>query len=213
MFCGLLFGSIFSGLLYGIHIFAAFLMVVIILMQAAKGGGLSGAFGAGVGSSPLFGAGTSTVLVRTTAVLAVIFTITCISLAALQARKSPIPKEKKYTEDVGEKPTGKEEPAATAQEGAGEKKEESPLSPVEGGAEKVAPAEEKALSPVEAGGKVKEKGAAGTGKLAPPGEKALSPVEASGEAKKKGAAKSESPSPPEEKALSPVEAGGEAPSS
>lgn len=56
------------GLMVGIHVLVAALLMLVILMQAAKGGGLSGAFGTGAGSSPLFGAATSSVLVRTTTV-------------------------------------------------------------------------------------------------------------------------------------------------
>lgn len=192
LFYGLLIGSIFTSLLYGIHIFVAFIMIVIILMQASKGGGLSGAFGTGTGSSPLFGAATSTVLVRTTTVLAVIFAITCLSLATIQARRSPIPKAKKSTEEVEKETTGKEEPPVAVEKEAAEKKEE-----------------EGALSPVEAGAEEKEKGAAEGEEPSPPEEKPLSPVEAEPEVKEKGAAQGEEPSLPKEKPLSPVEGDGE----
>jgi len=175
-------------------------MIVIILMQASKGGGLSGAFGTGAGSSPLFGAATSSVLVRTTTVLAVIFAVTCISLAAIQAKRSSFVKGE-GKEDKGkvstmatEKKEGLAAPEGEAVEG---KEGEGAPSPVE----------EKVLSPVEAGPEGEKEGAPEGVKPSPPEEKPLSPVEAGAAGKEDGAVKSEKPLPPEEKALSPVEAG------
>ena len=189
----------FYGLLIGLHILAAILLIIIVLMQAAKGGGLSGAFGTGMGSSPLFGAATSTVLVRTTTVLAIVFAITCISIATIQSRRATVMR--------GIKQSQKKAATETAKEGAAaEEKEEAALSPVEGGGEKQAslsPVEagqekQPALSPVEAG--EQEKGQAGTEREKPSELPELSPVEAEREKKEPKPA----PAEPEE-SMSPVE--------
>ncbi len=192
MFSVTLLGSIFLSMLYGLHIFVAFLMVVIILMQAAKGGGLSGAFGTGMGSSPLFGAATSSVLVRGTTILAIIFAITCISLAAIQSSRSTFGgKGKKQKEAVATEEGAVSAPEEDEAEGEGQ---------AEGA---TSPSEEKALSPVEA-----EAGPLERREPSLPEEKTLSPTEAEGEADS-GATAAEAPSPVGEKPLSPVEAGGE----
>jgi len=77
----------FYTLLVIIHVIASALMILLILMQSSKGEGLSGAFGMGTGSSALFGADTATVLTKGTVVLAVIFAITCLSIALIQTHR------------------------------------------------------------------------------------------------------------------------------
>lgn len=68
-----------------IHILAATLLVIVILIQRGRGGGLVESF-AGVES--MFGTKTSQFLTRATAVVATIFLFTSISLAFLAARQS-----------------------------------------------------------------------------------------------------------------------------
>jgi preprotein translocase subunit SecG len=126
----------FYGLLVGIHVLVAALLMLVILMQAAKGGGLSGAFGTGMGSSPLFGAATSSVLVRTTTVLAVIFALTCISIAAIQSKRASVVGKgmKQPKREATVQPPDKAEASSAAKEGAATEKKEETLSPVEAGA-------------------------------------------------------------------------------
>jgi len=81
-------------LLLIIHIVVAVLMCIVILMQSAKGEGLSGAFGMGQGTSTFFGADTANVLVKITTALAVIFMLTSLSLAYIKARKASSVTEK-----------------------------------------------------------------------------------------------------------------------
>ena len=75
-------------LLLIIHIVVAVLICIVILMQSAKGEGLSGAFGLGQGTTSFFGADTANVLVKITTVLAVLFMVTSLSLAYIQAQKA-----------------------------------------------------------------------------------------------------------------------------
>ena len=63
-------------------------LVLVILMQAAKGGGLAGAFG-GMGSSAVFGGRqAATFLGKATVYLAVAFMLNCLILAVLSKTTS-----------------------------------------------------------------------------------------------------------------------------
>lgn len=73
------------GLIIAIHVITCLLLIVVILIQAGRGGGLVESL-AGVES--VFGTKTSAFLTKATSVLAVLFFITCISLALLSARQS-----------------------------------------------------------------------------------------------------------------------------
>lgn len=65
-----------------IHILVCIFIIVAVLMQASKGGGLAGAFGgAGGQAGAMFGgAGAGTFLSKLTTWLAVVFFLTCILL-------------------------------------------------------------------------------------------------------------------------------------
>ena len=64
-----------------VHILVCLILVVSILLQASKGGGLSTAFGGGGGGTAMFGgAGAATFLSKVTTFLAVAFFLTCIGL-------------------------------------------------------------------------------------------------------------------------------------
>ncbi len=73
------------GLVIAIHIIACTLLIIIILIQAGRGGGLVESFSS---VESMFGPKTNTFLTRTTTVLAILFFLTCISLAFLSARQS-----------------------------------------------------------------------------------------------------------------------------
>jgi preprotein translocase subunit SecG len=67
-----------------IHYLVCALMVIVILLQSGKGGGLAGAFGGG-GSTIFGGRGAGTVLTRATMVLGGMFFLTCLSLALMSS--------------------------------------------------------------------------------------------------------------------------------
>ena len=68
-------------LLLIVHVLICLVLIVSILLQASKGGGLSTAFGGGGGGTAMFGgAGAATFLSKMTTVLAVAFFLTCIGL-------------------------------------------------------------------------------------------------------------------------------------
>ena len=74
-----------TNLILGIHITASLLLILIVLMQSAKGGGLGGAFG-GV-TETAFGAQAGTFITRLTTTLAILFMITSLTLAVLSSKK------------------------------------------------------------------------------------------------------------------------------
>ena len=72
-----------------VHIIACILLIVIILLQTGKGAGMGAAFGSG-GSQTLFGSsGGSSFMNRVTTTVAVIFMVTCLSLAYISTHRQP----------------------------------------------------------------------------------------------------------------------------
>lgn len=77
-----------------LHLISAIALIAIVLLQAGKGGGLSGAFGSGMGSETLFGARTGDVLTRATAVVATVFLSSALFMAYLSTKSgSSVAKE------------------------------------------------------------------------------------------------------------------------
>ena len=74
------------ALLTTIHVLVAFILILIVLLQSARGTDLAGAFG-GMGSQTAFGPrGTATFLSKATVVLAGIFMLSSLALAILSNR-------------------------------------------------------------------------------------------------------------------------------
>lgn len=67
-----------------LHTFCALLIMVVILMQSGRGGGLTEAFSS---AESIFGPKTNVFMVRVTVVLASIFLVTSVVLAHLSAKK------------------------------------------------------------------------------------------------------------------------------
>lgn len=78
------------GILLFIHILVCFGVILIVLLQAGKGAGLSSAFGLGGGESFFGGRGPALFLEKLTTGCAVLFMITCLSLSlyAMKRRSS-----------------------------------------------------------------------------------------------------------------------------
>jgi len=71
----------------GIHVIVCVLLIIAVLMQSSKGGGLSGAFG-GMGSQAVMGGReTASFLSKSTTYLAVTFMLTSLFLAFLSTGK------------------------------------------------------------------------------------------------------------------------------
>ena len=73
------------GFVLTIHILVALFLIVVILLQGGRGGMGEALGGAAVQS--LFGGGANTVMTKLTAVVAGLFVVTCLSLAALSTAR------------------------------------------------------------------------------------------------------------------------------
>jgi preprotein translocase subunit SecG len=67
-----------------VHSLVCVLLLLAVLMQAGRGGGLTEQF---QGAESVFGAQTNVFMVRTTSILATIFFITCLLLAFMSSRQ------------------------------------------------------------------------------------------------------------------------------
>lgn len=74
------------GLVIAIHIIACIILIVLILLQAGRGGGLSETFG-GESSQTIFGTKVSVFLTRATVVAACLYLITCMVLGIMTSRR------------------------------------------------------------------------------------------------------------------------------
>ena len=82
--------SILTGVLFTVELACAILLIGIILIQQSKREGGLGAIGGGMTES-VFGAATGNILTRTTVILASIFLVTTLVLAALASHRSKAP--------------------------------------------------------------------------------------------------------------------------
>ncbi len=74
------------GIVIAIHVIVSLVLIAVILLQAGRGGGLSESFG-GSSTQTLFGTKTSVFLTRATTAAAIIYIITCLTLAVLTSHR------------------------------------------------------------------------------------------------------------------------------
>ncbi len=75
------------AILIVVHVIVSIFLIGVILLQAGRGGGLADSFG-GSQMQSLFGTKSTTVLTRMTTVCAVVFILSCLSLAIISSRRS-----------------------------------------------------------------------------------------------------------------------------
>lgn len=100
------------GILTLIHVIVCIGLIGIVLIQAGRGGGLSETFS---GAESIFGTKTNALLTRATSIFAVIFFITCLTLAFVskQHSKSLIEGKKISTKAKVQETKPQEAPATT----------------------------------------------------------------------------------------------------
>ena len=74
------------GLVIGIHVISCLILIVVILLQAGRGGGLSETFG-GEQSQTIFGTKVSVFLTKATIVAACLYLLTCLGLGMMTTRR------------------------------------------------------------------------------------------------------------------------------
>ncbi|RJP28934.1 MAG: preprotein translocase subunit SecG [Candidatus Omnitrophota bacterium] len=74
-----------TGLIIALHVIVCILLIIIILVQRGRGGGLVDTFS---DVESMFGTKTPAVLTRVTTILSVLFFITCLSLALFAANRN-----------------------------------------------------------------------------------------------------------------------------
>lgn len=75
----------FYGILIFSHIFVCIGLIIIVLVQAGRGGGLAESFSS---AESIFGTKTNIFLTRATMLFAIIFLTTCLTLAFLSKQRS-----------------------------------------------------------------------------------------------------------------------------
>jgi preprotein translocase subunit SecG len=78
--------GLFIGLIVTVHVAVCIGLMISILLQSGKGGGLAGAFGGGSSQTLFGGRGAAGFLSRATTVLAVVFFVTSLTLGLYSAR-------------------------------------------------------------------------------------------------------------------------------
>lgn len=73
-----------EGLIFFVHVITCVLIIVVILMQSGRGGGLTEGFAS---AESMFGAHTNEFMIKATTVLAAVFLVTSLTLAVLSAKK------------------------------------------------------------------------------------------------------------------------------
>jgi preprotein translocase subunit SecG len=82
-----------------LHVFVSMVLILVILMQAGRGGGVSEIFG-GSATKTIFGTSVTSFLTKATAACAVLFIITSLSLAVLSSRRSRSLMESKGAQSI-----------------------------------------------------------------------------------------------------------------
>src|SRR5580698_7342080 len=82
-----------------VHIFVCAFLMLVVLLQQGKGGGMGAAFGGGATAQVFGGRGAGNILTRATAVCAVTFMVTSVSLAYLSSSGDRALKAKAALED------------------------------------------------------------------------------------------------------------------
>lgn len=78
------------GLISVLHVLTCIALMVTILLQSGKGGGLAGSFGGGTSQTLFGGRGAATFLSRGSTILAVVFFLTSLTLGLSSSRSTAV---------------------------------------------------------------------------------------------------------------------------
>ncbi|MFH2137084.1 MAG: preprotein translocase subunit SecG [Candidatus Omnitrophota bacterium] len=126
-----------------VHVIVSLFLIFIILIQSGKGEGLSDVFGGGSSQTTIFGTRTGTFLTKATTASAIIFMVTCLSLAFISRKEGgSVVQQELQKEQVNDKIKGLMQGAKEAQEKAASTPaapamaenvpEQAPTTPVQG---------------------------------------------------------------------------------
>jgi preprotein translocase subunit SecG len=119
-----------------VHVFVCLVLILVVLLQQGKGGGMGAAFG-GSTAQVFGGRGAGNILTRATAICATIFMLTSVSLAYLSSSGDRALRQKVQEEETRKKVKG-------------QKREKAPASDTTGMGAPVPPPAPEAPAPAEA---------------------------------------------------------------
>lgn len=94
------------AILIVIHVFICFGLMLVILMQSAKGEGLAGAFGGTSLSGAVFGGrGATSFLSKSTTIIAIAFFLSCLSLSFISPSRQVARQESAVKKQLQRSPT------------------------------------------------------------------------------------------------------------
>ena len=120
--------NVMYGLLLAIHVLICFSLVIVILLQSGKGGGLAGGAFGGTAQTVLGGRGATDFITRATMVLGGAFFITSLALALMssggrrsdrslvqeEAKRAPATAPQSQGAAPGQQPASGQQPAGTS---------------------------------------------------------------------------------------------------
>lgn len=113
------------ALLIVVHVIVSIVLILVILLQAGRGGGLSEAFGMS-STQTFFGTSATKFLQRATSVCAIVFLLTCLGLAAMSTHRSRSLMER--VKPVPQTAAGKKEPVKVPAEAKTEPAKAEPVA-------------------------------------------------------------------------------------
>ena len=100
-----------------VHVLICVLLVISVLLQAGKGGGLAGSFGSGGGGQALFGGrGAATFLNKATVVLGALFFVSSLGLAMISAQGMGTSSRRSVVQEAAQKAAGGSQAPATGEQ-------------------------------------------------------------------------------------------------
>lgn len=134
------------GIVLGIHVLVCLALVLVVLLQSSKGGGLAGAFGGGAENTVFGGRGAATVLSKATTIFGAGFMITSLTLTLMSAGGSRTVRSV-VAEEAAQSPLGAPATGTALPGGPGQGALPGGADPTQGGTVPGGPAGDGGLAP------------------------------------------------------------------